>query len=166
MNNSKILGKTEFIIEKYVRKDCIVRTPGKCYIGVFKYRQDREEDEHWCFSLPVKTMYLSTIKDVKSMIVKNIEEDNAHGWEAEYKIAEIVNEPQYQDKGYVVTIPHVDGNTGVITVKINALGTIYVPTLGKYGGATLYNSDPLIEGINLIVKHGSEAIKAIKLANL
>lgn len=90
MNTGKILGKTEFHIEQYRRDDCHIREQGKCYIPMFKYRLGEVED-HWCFSLPIKPMYLMTISDAKKMIFKSIESDQAHEWTAEYKIAEIVN---------------------------------------------------------------------------
>lgn len=157
-----ILGKTEFLIEKYTRKDCIIRKEGKCYIVMFKYEQ-KEGEEHWCFSLPIQPMYLMTIHDAKATIIRNIEEDKSHGWKAEYKLAEIVNEKQPRsEKTGTARIGNFNHSNGKITIEIDALGTMYVPKLGDYGYTMLYNSAPLLEGINLIMKYGHEAVNAIK----
>ena len=51
--------------------------------------------------------------------------------------------------------------TGELTIKIDALGTMYVPKIGKYS-TTLLNAAPLLEGIELLIEHGHLAVKAIK----
>lgn len=163
MESQQIVGKTEFIIEQYENKNCIVRDEKKCYIPMFKYHQ-KEGTEHWCFALPVQSMYLMTIQDAKQNIIKSIQSDKDHDWTADYKIAEIKNPKEpVKDKTAKVKNVGLDHKTGEIIIRIDALGTIYVPKLGNYHSLTmLYNSAPLIEGIELLMKYGSIAVQAIK----
>lgn len=157
----QVLGVTEFLIEAYENKDCQVREEGKCYIPMFKYEQE-EGEGHWCFSLPVKPLYLMKTKEAKEMIIKSIEQDTAHGWKAEYRLAKIVNpKPEAVPPKRRVTIEGMDRETGEITIKIDALGTMYVPKIGKYS-TTLLNGAPLLEGIELLMEYGHLAVKAIK----
>ena len=158
----QILGVTEFRIETYENKHCQIREEGKCYIPMFKYEQE-EGNDHWCFSLPVKPLYLMKMKDAKEMIIKSIEQDTAHGWKAEYRLAKITNPDVFYAKRKRVRIEEggLNRETGELTIKIDALGTMYVPKIGKYS-TTLLNAAPLLEGIELLIEHGHLAVKAIK----
>ncbi len=69
-------------IEEF-KREILIRESNKCFIAMFKY-----SDSHWCFSLPVKSMYLSTSEDVIKSIEK-MKEDNKY--KCEYKIAKIIN---------------------------------------------------------------------------
>lgn len=80
-----VLNKTEYFIEQH-KRNILIRDKDKRYIAMFKY-----ENSHWCFALPIKTMYLQTIPQVKKDIQKQKEYDISKGWKCEYKIAEIMN---------------------------------------------------------------------------
>ena len=54
---------------------------------MFKY-----EFSKWCFSLPIKTMYLMTLEQAKETIEKRKNDPNTRGYKCEYKIAKIVNQ--------------------------------------------------------------------------
>lgn len=135
---------SEFKIQEYVNGDCYVEDERKSYIPMFKYEQSGE----WRFSLPIRPMYLMTIHDVKTMIEANIKEDNAHGWNAKYQIAQITNSPIKDTHGKVKSIS-MDNDVGEITIVIAAAGSIYVPEISeRWGKHHMWNSAPLIEGIN------------------
>lgn len=81
----KELTAKKYVIEQ-LKLDITIRTEERKYVGMFKYK-----GSHWCYFLPLKTMYLSTLKEVVKSIERSKLDSTNYGWEAEYKIAEIIN---------------------------------------------------------------------------
>ena len=79
------LNKTEYKIERH-QSPILIRKPEKCYIPMFKF-----EGGHWCFALPIQTMYLATIADAKKSIEHSKKCQVTGHYKCEYKIAEIYN---------------------------------------------------------------------------
>lgn len=159
---STATAKPKIHIEEYINKECTIREDGRCYIPMFKYNKE-EGEEHWCFMLPVQTLYLTKITDAKKMVADSIVRDEGHGWSAEYRLAKIVNpkKPKSTKMGRA-RVDNLDRQTGEVTIKIDALGTQYVPKIEKNSSTMLYNGAPLLEGINLLMKHGYLGVNAMK----
>lgn len=73
----------QYPIEEY-KRNIVIREAGRCYIPMFKY-----PELNWCFSLPIKTMYLQTIEEANKLIEKQKSDPVSKG--CEYRIAKIVN---------------------------------------------------------------------------
>ena len=82
----KTTQTNNFSVIRY-SSNIVIRQPKKCYIPMFKY-----EFSKWCFSLPIKTMYLMTLEQAKETIEKRKNDPNTRGYKCEYKIAKIVNQ--------------------------------------------------------------------------
>lgn len=76
---TQVLGKTEFLIEKWEGFKGLKSTNERKYIPMFK------TGENWFFALPVKSMYLLNIKECKEQIFEMLE---IKGMSKEWKIAE------------------------------------------------------------------------------
>jgi hypothetical protein len=73
-------------IEQHKRPTISIRQPNKCYIPMFKY-----SGSDWCFSLPVRSIYLMTIQEAYKSIQRQQQDPNTRHLDCEFKIAEIIN---------------------------------------------------------------------------
>jgi hypothetical protein len=85
MKTQSVIGTTEFKIETF-KRDIEIRDNQKRFIMMFKY-----QGSHWCFGLPIKSMYLGTIKQAKEDIATSMNDEQTRHIPCEYKIAEIIN---------------------------------------------------------------------------
>ena len=53
-------------------------------------------------------------------------------------------------------------NTKQIVITIDAKDSMYVGDAMQYGFPTLLNSDPLVEGLNILLEQGYHAVDAMK----
>lgn len=70
--------------------------------------------------------------------------------------------PIYNGDSAEVKEISLDKEKRTIIVKIKAKGSVYVEEPTQYGFPQLMNSAPIVEGFNLILKHGHHAVNAIK----
>lgn len=78
-------NQLEYTIEQH-KADVVIRQEDKKYIYMFIY-----SGSHWCFALPVQSMYLQTLDKVIKDIERQKKYDKERGWQCAYKIAEIIN---------------------------------------------------------------------------
>jgi hypothetical protein len=94
-----------------IETDVLIREEEKCYMPMFNY-----ENSHWCFALPVQTMYFTSLEKAKEHIEKWELKDERRKWECEFKIAKFVN---YNPENLtVIFTPLYSGNRTAFLSKL------------------------------------------------